>query len=103
MTSPAPSEFQSLVLMMRLPLVWIGGAITAFGTYRTYAFLKKEREMSAFLERHPMGSEQTYLLRKAIGLHGDVVAWKLLGVGLVLIVLGLSLDLIVAQFRKDGR
>ena len=39
---------------MRLPLIYLGSAITAFGFYRTYAFLKKERQMSAFLERHPM-------------------------------------------------
>ncbi len=85
---------------MRLPLIYVGSAITAFGVYRTYAFLKKERQMYAFLERHPMSGEQAYYLRKAMWLDGDAVSWKLLGVGLALIILGLSLNRIVAWLRK---
>jgi hypothetical protein len=85
---------------MRLPLIYLGSAITAFGFYRTYAFLKKERQMSAFLERHPMAGEQAYYLRKAMWLDGDAVSWKLLGVGLALIILGLLLDRIVTWLRR---
>lgn len=85
---------------MRLPLICLGSAITAFGVYRSYAFLKKERQMSAFLERHPMSGEQAYYLRKAMWLEGDAVSWKLLGVGLALIILGLSLNRIVPWLRK---
>ena len=85
---------------MRLPLIYIGSVVTAFGVYRTYAFLKKERQMSAFLERHPMVGEQEYYLRKAMWLDGDAVSWKLLGVGLALIILGLSLDRLFAWLRR---
>ena len=88
---------------MRLLLIYLGSAITAFGVYRTYAFLKKERQMSAFLERHPMAGEQAYHLRKAMWLDGDAVSWKLLGVGLALITLGFCLNQIIKWFQKDSR
>ena len=103
MRSSSPTEFQTLILKMRLPLIWIGGAVLAWGIYKTYSFHRKEQQMYAFLQRHPVDSEQAYYLRKAIGLHGDAVAWKLLGVGLALLVLGLFLYEILALFRKDSR
>ena len=103
MSSSAPSEFQSFILKMRVPLIWIGSAISAFGIYRTYSFLKKEQQMYAFLERHPMAGEQAYHLRKAMWLDGDAVSWKLLGVGLALITLGFCLNHIVKWFQKDSR
>jgi Zn-dependent protease len=103
MSSSTPNEFQSLVLKLRLPLIWIGGVVLAWGIYKTYAFHRKEQQMYAFLHRHPVDSEQANHLRKAIGLHGDAVAWKLLGVGLALLILGLLLHQILALFRKDSR
>jgi hypothetical protein len=103
MSSSTPNEFQSLVSRLRLPLIWIGGVVSAWGIYKTYSFHRKEQQMYDFLQRHPVDSEQAYYLRKAIGLHSDAVAWKLLGVGLVLLVLGLFLHQILAFFRKDSR
>jgi Zn-dependent protease len=100
MSSSTLNEFQSLVLKLRLPLIWIGGVVLAWGIYKTYSFHRKEQQMYAFLQRHPVDSEQAYYLRKAIGLHGDAVAWKLLGVGLALLLLGLFLHQIVSWFRK---
>ena len=95
MSSSSPSEFQSFILKMRVPLIWIGSAISAFGIYRTYSFLKKKR--------HPVDSEQANYLRKAVGLHGDAVSWKIFGVGLAFIILGLSLKRMVEWFRKEPR
>jgi Zn-dependent protease len=103
MSISTPNESQSVVLKLRLPLIWIGGVILVLGIYKTYSFHRKEQEMYAFLQRHPVDPEQAYYLRKAIGLHGDAVAWKLLGVGLALLVLGLFLQQILALFRRDSR
>lgn len=103
MSSSSPSEFQSFILKMRVPLTWIGSAISAFGIYRTYSFLKKERQMYAFLERHPVDSEQANYLRKAVDLHGDAVSWKIFGVGLAFVILGLSLKRMVEWFRNEPR
>ena len=103
MSNFTPNEFQNLVLKMRLPLIWIGGVILAWGIYKTYSFHRKEQQMYAFLERHPMAGEQAYHLRKAMWLDGDAVSWKLLGVGLALITLGFCLNQIVKWFQKDSR
>lgn len=103
MSSSTPSEFQSFIMKMRLPLIWIGGVVMAWGVYKTYSFHRKEQQMSAFLERHPMAGEQAYHLRKAMRLDGDAVSWKILGVGLALITLGFCLNQIVKWFQKDSR
>lgn len=103
MSNSTPNEFQNLVLKMRLPLIWIGGVVLAWGIYKTYSFHGKEQQMYGFLQRHPMDSEQAIYLRKAVGLHGDAVPWKILGVGLALITLGFCLKQIVKWFRKDSR
>jgi hypothetical protein len=100
MRSSSPTEFQSLVLKIRLPLIWVGGAILAWGIYKTYAFHRKEQQMYAFLQRHPVDSEQAYYLRKAIGLNGDAGAWALLGAGLTLLLFGLLLPQVITWFRK---
>ena len=101
MSSSTSREFQSLLLKIRVPLIWIGSAISAFGIYRTYSFLKKERQMYAFLERHPVDSEQASYVRKAAGLQGDAVSWKIIGVGLAFIILGLLLERMVEWARKS--
>lgn len=100
METSSPTEFQRLILKMRLPLIWIGGTLLAWGIYKTYTFHRNEKQMYAFLQRHPVGLQEAYYLRKAVGLHGDAVAWKLLWVGLALLLLGLFLHQIVDRLRK---
>ena len=85
---------------MRLPLIWMGGAVLVFGVYKTYSFHRKEEQMYAFLQRHPAGFAHADDLRRAVGLHGEPIGWKLLGVGLALLLLGLFLHQIVARPRK---
>jgi hypothetical protein len=100
MSSSTPNEFQSLVLKLRLPLIWIGGVVLAWGIYKTYSFHRKEQQMYAFLQRHPAGFAHADDLRRAVGLHGEPIGWKLLWVGLAMLLLGLFLHQIVARPRK---
>jgi hypothetical protein len=100
MENSSPTEFQRLVLKMRLPLIWIGGAVLVWGIYKTYSFHRKEQQMHAFLQRHPAGFAHADDLRRAVGLHGEPIGWKLLGAGLAILLLGLFLHQIVAWFRK---
>jgi hypothetical protein len=100
MSSSTPNEFQSLVLKLRLPLIWIGGVVLAWGIYKTYSFHRKEQQMYAFLQRHPAGFAHADDLRRAVGLHGEPIGWKLLGVGLAMLLLGLFLHQIVVRPRK---
>lgn len=103
MNSSSPNEFQNLVFKMRLPLIWIGGFISVWGVYKTYSFHRKEKQMYEFLQRHPVDAEQAYYLRKAIGLHGDAVSWKMFGFGLALIALGFCINHFVMRFQKKSR
>jgi hypothetical protein len=100
MESSSPTEFQRLILKMRLPLIWMGGAVLVLGGYKTYSFHRKEEQMYAFLQRHPAGFAQADDLRRAVGLHGEPIGWKLLAVGLALLLLGLFLHQIVVRPRK---
>ncbi len=85
---------------MRLPLIWMGGAVLVWGIYKTYSFHRKEQQMYAFLQRHPAGFAYADDLRRAVGLHGEPIGWKLLWVGLAMLLLGLFLHQIVSLFRK---
>jgi uncharacterized membrane protein len=48
MESSSPAEFQRLILKIRLPLIWMGGAVLVWGIYKTYPSTGKNSRCTLF-------------------------------------------------------